>query len=384
MIQLRRVVIPAVLLSFLFITLFFKDDTIIRETWKIRRKLSFTGMIHDPHSTALKPPAGMIHDPHSTALKPRIWRYAPAPCAPSSGKEDRFSYSWQRNNPSRQGFLFARPTKTGSTSFSFAMIRAAKLLGQRSGEADYCRFQTVHEKATHMKYAERVADESYLFSLLRDPNKRSVSQFFYNGLTLGRKDKKPTPQYFKKFLLHNPIELHSTYIEQLRFYPKLQGRRAVKHILHAYDFIGITERMDESLVVWSLLLGLKLEDILHLKSNEGGGMLSIPGQCFEVPKAFVSPEMQAFLDSPEWKATVKWDYVLYNYANKSLDATIDHLGREGVERQVAQFQALQRQVETTCRPITKFPCSSDGIYQEDHDCLEACGMTCLDAFQSTM
>eukprot|EP00545_Synedropsis_sp_CCMP1620_P014125 CAMPEP_0119015926 /NCGR_PEP_ID=MMETSP1176-20130426/11726_1 /TAXON_ID=265551 /ORGANISM="Synedropsis recta cf, Strain CCMP1620" /LENGTH=327 /DNA_ID=CAMNT_0006969251 /DNA_START=189 /DNA_END=1172 /DNA_ORIENTATION=- len=325
----------------------------------------------------------MIMDPHSTTLKPRSWRHMPAPCVDHGGKEARFAYDWQRTHPSGEGLIFARPTKTGSTSFSFAMINAAKGLARRSSK-DYCRFQTVHDNAIQMKYSERNRETSYLFSLLRDPNKRSVSQFFYNGLTLDRKNENPTAEYFEQFLLHNPIDLHVTYVEQLRFYPQLEGEDAVQHILQDYDFIGITERMDESMVVWSMLLDLELEDILYLKSNEGGGMASIPGQCFEVPKSFVSNEMQSFLDSQQWKTIVKWDYVLYDRANQSLDATIDKLGRLAVEKRVSRFKALQRQVEKTCRPVTKFPCSVDGVYEENHDCLEACGMPCLDTFRGSI
>jgi hypothetical protein len=328
----------------------------------------------------------MINDPHSTMLKPRIWRNAHAPCVDEyTGNKDRFMYDWQRKHPTLEGFIFARPTKTGSTSFTFALINAAKRLAQRqqqqSQNIDFCRFQAVHEKATQMKYAERNRDTSYLFSLLRKPNKRSISQFFYNGLTLNRKNKKPTARYFEEFLLYNPINLHGTYIDQLRFDPQLEGLPAVQHIMHVYDFIGITERMDESMVVWSLLLNLELEDILYLKSNEGGGMASIPGTCFEVPKTVVTKEMQAFLASPKWQAIVHWDDILYTYANQSLDATIDHLGRRAVEQTVTRFKELQLQVEETCRPVTKSPCTADGVYQKDHDCIEACGMSCLDTFQ---
>lgn len=39
----------------------------------------------------------------------------------------------------------------------------------------------------------------------------------------------------------------------------------VNSILRDYDFIGVTERMDESAVALQMLLGLKTSDVMYLK-----------------------------------------------------------------------------------------------------------------------
>jgi hypothetical protein len=39
----------------------------------------------------------------------------------------------------------------------------------------------------------------------------------------------------------------------------------IRSILHGYDFVGVSERMDERLVALQLLLGLETSDILHMR-----------------------------------------------------------------------------------------------------------------------
>jgi hypothetical protein len=40
-----------------------------------------------------------------------------------------------------------------------------------------------------------------------------------------------------------------------------------------YDFIGMVERMDESLVIMKMLLQLDMNDILYLSAKHGGGYM---------------------------------------------------------------------------------------------------------------
>jgi hypothetical protein len=42
-----------------------------------------------------------------------------------------------------------------------------------------------------------------------------------------------------------------------------------EHLLSSYDFVGITERFDESVVAMQLLLGLRTSDVLYLKAKGG-------------------------------------------------------------------------------------------------------------------
>jgi hypothetical protein len=157
-------------------------------------------------------------------------------------------------------------------------------------------------------------------------------------------------------------------------------------IVQDYDFIGITERLDESLVVLSMLLKIPLGDVLHLDNKRSGGFDSGGGgshRCFWIHPTHVTPEMQAYLESAEWQAYIAPERRLYEAANHSLDLTIEALGRVRVADQVALFERAQRVALERCSNVTRFPCTSSGERRIDSevDCLTedfGCGLECLD------
>jgi hypothetical protein len=66
-----------------------------------------------------------------------------------------------------------------------------------------------------------------------------------------------------------------------------------------YQFIAITERMDESLVVHKLLPGFDDSAMVVLSSKKVGGFddgLS-KGTCHAFQKAFTTPEVDSYIES---------------------------------------------------------------------------------------
>jgi hypothetical protein len=66
-----------------------------------------------------------------------------------------------------------------------------------------------------------------------------------------------------------------------------------------------------------------------------------------------------------------------------LDLTIDRLGREKVEANLAFFRKLQQRGHEACLHKTTFPCSEGGVFtkESETDCLwkdSGCGCACLD------
>jgi hypothetical protein len=100
---------------------------------------------------------------------------------------------------------------------------------------------------------------------------------------------------------------------------------AASEIIHDYDFIAIAERLDESLVVLSLLLDIPLGDVLHLdsKRSEGYDGEGGRGRCFWMVPTNLTAEMQSYLETPQWKAHVLAERALYQAARYSLDP-LDH------------------------------------------------------------
>ncbi len=160
---------------------------------------------------------------------------------------------------------------------------------------------------------------------------------------------------------------------------------AASEIIHDYDFIAIAERLDESLVVLSLLLDIPLGDVLHLdsKRSEGYDGEGGRGRCFWMVPTNLTAEMQSYLETPQWKAHVLAERALYQAARYSLDLTIERLGRDRVAQRVSLFRPAQRLAQEKCVKRTKFPCSAIGIPRQESetDCLTldyGCGLDCLD------
>lgn len=113
------------------------------------------------------------------------------------------------------------------------------------------------------------------------------------------------------------------------------------------------------------------------------------GGCTFIWPSFISDGMQEFFENDqEWKDIVKNDNILYKAVNRSLDLTIERLGREDFAMNLERFQHAQSLVQTRCH-TTVFPCDSNGRYHspEETDCLwkdSACGNSCLDEVASEL
>ena len=83
------------------------------------------------------------------------------------------------------------------------------------------------------------------------------------------------------------------------------------------------------------------------------------------------------------------DYVLYEAVNKSLDLTIDSLGRELFEDALDAFIKLKCRAEEKCAADAVFPCSSTGeiqLAESSESCYKrdwGCGYPCLDTLQAS-
>jgi len=163
----------------------------------------------------------------------------------------------------------------------------------------------------------------------------------------------------------------------------------MNQILKDYNFIAITERMDESLVTLSMLMNVPLADVLYLNAKSSGGFDDGEGKqrgkCVYIVPSKASPYMKELMESDDFHEHIYWDRVLHQAANKSLDLTIDALGREKFEQKLSQFKHAQAVAHKRCIKRTIFPCSFEGgekqIPDDKNDCLlgdAGCGYKCLD------
>jgi hypothetical protein len=169
--------------------------------------------------------------------------------------------------------------------------------------------------------------------------------------------------------------------------PPLDYHTVVQEILDDYDFVGVTERMDESLIVMKFLLNLTLKEILYVKPARTAGSFSngFPDRpCVYLVPSFVTPGIGKYFESPEWKKRIEGDELLYRAANKSLDRTIDALGRDRVERTMRQFNKAQAFVQEQCKGKVRSMCDEGGkvVPIQNRTCYiwgEGCDYQCLNA-----
>jgi len=362
----------------------------------------------------------------------------PLPCyAP----ETNMLNSARRNLPKTdRGFLFVKTYKTGSSSASGINLRIARNVAARrrrrqAGDFRYdiCKARFHHATARQMllpagKRRSNSNDTNptkatkkkpyFLWSIVREPTSRILSWYFFFRIMEKEKRELASTEHFindirmsgSKFMVHNH---YLRYLSLNANNKDEDGDPAiiVNDALDQMDFIAVTERMDESMVVLAMLLDIPIADVLFLSAkvhHKGGGRDSNKhyvfhqNQCREEIPRFVTEGMQRYLDSDEWYNISYWDRVLYDAANHKLDATIDHrLGRARFESNLASYRKAQRIAQERCSPVTRFPCSfsdrnnmndgersvitSDGSVRRTPnkvtDCLwgdSACGMDCLD------
>jgi hypothetical protein len=294
-----------------------------------------------------------------------------------------------QKKPAAQGLFFLKLLKTASSSSAGLHLRIARNLAQRT-HTDYeiCRSRFLHGWAgpRMYKYGQRNRTESFLWTMLREPTARYASEFFH--FEVSRANVAPSDDNFIHFLQKGKHADHH-YLSWLSTAGYKFGRsdpvQSSNSILSDYDFIGVTERMDESAVCLMMLLRLKVADILHLSSKNSGGYDdgAFKNQCVYITPTIISEGIRDYFASDEWQRYVQPERALYEAANRSLDLTIEKLGRDVFQANLARYRHAQQWVKKRCLSKTAFPCTDTGKRIKDNatDCLSSdlgCGFACID------
>ena len=369
-----------------------------------RDELDFTN--HQQYQTHL----GIYNGPQTT-WTPWIHEF---PCFPPDPKW--WTVSVQRT-PANTGLLFVREMKTGSSTLAGVLLRIAfrkgkqQLMGMSSSvdtsnnnnDGVPCRMRIDHSSAHKMEYATRKKGKSYLISLLRDPTKRAISHYFHFIVSEQKQD--PTDENFQRFFAQHTNIWSNYYVKDLSMN---QGRRSewtivestsngttasatsdndsrtVQEILNEYNFIAITERLEESLVVMKLLLGLNTEDILYMSAKKHGSFTAGPVShpCVYITPSFLTSGMQQFFHSEYWQTYIRLDQLLYDAAIQSLDNTIESLGRQKVQEELVLFRKARAYAQQRCQERTIYRCNSKGEFVGSNSTCYlwdiGCGYECLD------
>ena len=308
-----------------------------------------------------------------------------------------------------KGLLFIKPMKVGSSTATGINLRISKNIAKRQQQNfPICENSYDHSFGSFFKI--RDVYNSFLWSFVRHPTKRAVSWYFH--FLVSRKKMKPSKTnfiksmkrlkdyYIKLHSLHNFDKLKNQWVSfktttarpdetdvnddgGIHEQEDIFYERVIQQILGDYNFIGVTERFDESLVVLQTLLGVPLGDLLYLSSKSNGGYDDL---CTFIQPSNVTDEMKAYLKSDDWLRRTKWDLAFYQAANASLDLTIESLpgGRNRFETNLKTFRSARDVVEERCQPQVKLPCTEDGKKRKpssETNCLfldSACAYSCID------
>lgn len=197
----------------------------------------------------------------------------------------------------------------------------------------------IHHRASELQLQQRDKIKSFLWTVIRDPSSRAISHF---GMRVSMGEVESTDESFMNdletnrgfspnvqlgYLAFDTNDIHESNKEK---YPQV-----VAGILNEYNFIGTYERLYESLVILSMIIGADVNDVLfdYLPTT-----LSRCGSL-DTPK-WLTPGMKDFLASERWRQRELGDFILYDAVNRSLDLTIDYLGRTNFEEAMAKFKKL--------------------------------------------
>jgi hypothetical protein len=321
-------------------------------------------------------------------ILPRVFdpwpRNESLPCFPPD--KDWWQHSVLRS-PADTGLLFIKPMKTGGSSAAGVHVRMARHVARRQEQSSFeiCKGRWDHTRA-HKTFPNRISEKSFLWTVVREPTARAISQYFH--FQVSRDNVTATDKNFQRHLTREQV-YWNYYLRTLStnevFVSSETAIDIINKIMADYDFIAVTERMDESVVVLMMLLNLQMADVLYLNAKGNGKYDdgAHNNKCHFIQSSVVSPGMKDFFRDPRWQHKVLWDSLLHQAANRSLDLTIDRLGRLEFEANLEKFTSAQKVARERCLPKEVFPCTSKGVLQKNAAslCLWAdsgCGNDCLD------
>ena len=200
----------------------------------------------------------------------RAWTEHPMEnwCVPGGGR--LFTGNNKNDNKQWQGLLLVKTPKAASTTTAGVVLRIAHQHG--------CAVH--HEHLEGNQFKNRTA-QSFLLSSMRHPNERAMSGIFF-FIYSTNSDSVPTDEHVQK-MLNVPGVTGSSGMGgfQLKYMTvdgippfsisprnavvmknKAVALQHVKAALDQYQFLIVSERMDESLVAFALLTGLDLGDVI--------------------------------------------------------------------------------------------------------------------------
>jgi hypothetical protein len=257
-----------------------------------------------------------------------------------------------------------------------------------------------------------IINSSFIITWLRDPIERTMSSYYHLHIKRSFRDwtldnKKKLEDYeppgdldkvkylkdFRNFQLayiapHDVLQhIHREDLPQPHLdtqdefkHNKLAPRdRAIKNpesitplvekALNRYNFVGSTNRFEESCVLLALQLNLTFCDVLSMKAKDSNDSERMRDVKFlpHTPWANESNAVKEFAGSEAYEEMNAYDVALYKALNKHLDEAVAKVGAREISKAVDHFKSLVAQVNAACKPGPQKYCLNN-----DAACAYAC------------
>ena len=264
--------------------------------------------------------------------------------------------------------------------YSGAQGNMAGIRGYRSGS-------WIHREpgvwAHHGKFVDVAKDAArlrmpyFLMTMVREPAERCMSAFYHIAVSMKHKS-------------GNTLEGKLSYLKgpecrdyQFNYMRRDLNEASVKDVLGLYDFVGVQEHFDDSVVTLARLLKVDLGDVLYIKSkvSQDPNRKELPHPPLEQEPQ----EVQNYIRN-EFREENARDYALY-------DAAVARLVEQArpFKQDVRQFQELLANATRKCEPAIRKSedrrrTSINGVRNEFRGCYwhdNGCFYSCLDDFVKT-
>jgi hypothetical protein len=252
-------------------------------------------------------------------------------------------------------WMFVKIPKVGGTTVVDALMRAAKLSHRTIWTAHVTSTPGLWwQHATYRQIARRAVSPAFYITWLRRPSERCMSNYYFSRISRGHN----TPNVSDKLKFIRDCFSYS--------------RHWINSVDH-YGHIGITERMDDSLVLLSIKLNIPVTHLLYrtIKNSHDPNRLKI----HPLDKASVdAPHPPLQDESPRVVAAAReldscdqnLDMCDYETALRRLDDELRTHGDE-VTKRLRTFRAIQRIIANTCDAKQARNC-----FRVDKGCFEDC------------
>ncbi|KAH8055693.1 sulfotransferase family [Aureococcus anophagefferens] len=210
---------------------------------------------------------------------------------------------------------------------------------------------------------------AFLWTVVREPLARSVSQFFHFEVTRHEKDSDAKVIARVRKYLKSETNV-------LWWNVRTDGASAprpgdVDELLDAYDLVGTTELFDETMVLLATRLGVPLGDVLSVSaknSSVAGARDPKTGDAVVHADASQIARVREWAEKTGFEARVAADYALWRNASARVRRDVRPL-----ERELAEYRRLKRRRRSCAADPRNFE-KDQGLWRDN-----GCAQPCIDA-----